>query len=221
MRYKVACAILILFLISTVGVAIEDFTGVIRNLAPSAVYFLRDGNAVAAGMVVSEDGWILTCKHVVEGLEIKDVVIQLNDGNRYTATEIKMDAEFDLAVVKIYAGKLKPVVFGDSKKLQLGQWALTFGAPYGLTKSVSLGIITGLNRDFWIRDQHYTKMIQTDAAINPGNSGGMLFDVDGKVIGINAAGAFGAQGLGFSVPANQAKVVLERLISKPEAKKGE
>jgi len=161
-----------------------------------------------SGFVISKDGYVLTNEHVVSGAD--EVTVSLADGRKYQATVVGKDKVNDLAVLKIPGENLPVVELGDSSTLEPGQWVLAIGNPYGLKDTVTAGIISGLGRSL----DGEGGFIQTDAAINPGNSGGPLVDLNGRVIGINTAIIQSAQGIGFAVPINTAKEVLDIMITK-------
>lgn len=163
-----------------------------------------------SGFVISEDGLILTNKHVVSD-EKAEYTVLTNDGQKYIAKVLARDAAQDLAVLKISATGLKPVKLGDSDSLKLGQTAIAIGNALGeFRNTVSTGVISGLMRKITASDgigstEDLDGLIQTDAAINPGNSGGPLLNLKGEVIGINTAIVSGAQSVGFAIPINKAK----------------
>jgi serine protease Do len=171
--------------------------------------------AQGSGFLVDSAGYILTNNHVVEGA--KSVTVVLNNGNKVDAKVVGTDTLDDLAVISVNASEVSgitPLEFGDSSSLKPGQMAVAMGNPYGLDNTITVGVISGLNRT--LSGSSMSGMIQTDAAINPGNSGGPLLDVNGAVIGINTAiesSATGAHGIGFAVPSNVAKKVLPDLIA--------
>ncbi len=161
-----------------------------------------------SGFIVSKDGLILTNNHVVEGVDKITVSIMLADGDKktYPATLIDHDQVCDLAVVKIDPDQDLPVLeLGDSDALEVGEWVVAIGNPYGFEHSVTAGVISAKNRSIHVQDVNFDDFLQTDAAINPGNSGGPLLNMDGKVVGINTAIVPYAQGLGFAIPVNIAK----------------
>lgn len=176
---------------------------------------------LGSGVIVSSDGLILTNNHVTEGADQIKVGIGL-DGKEYSAKKIGADPGTDLAVLKIDAKDLPILEFADSDKVRVGDIVLAVGNPFGLTETVTLGIISGIGRSgMGIVD--YENFLQTDASINPGNSGGALVDVDGKVIGINTAiysKTGGNQGIGFAVPSNLAKEVLQSIREKGRVIRG-
>ncbi|WHH59593.1 trypsin-like peptidase domain-containing protein [Petroclostridium sp. X23] len=166
-----------------------------------------------SGIIMSPDGYIITNNHVIEGAT--EVTVILNTGKKYEARLIGKDAKTDLAVIKIDAEDLHYAQLGDSSKLQVGELAVAIGNPLGqeFAGSVTTGVISALNRTIKVEDKTMT-LIQTDAAINPGNSGGALVNSYGKVIGINTIkmSATGVEGIGFAIPANEAKPIIEELI---------
>jgi len=168
----------------------------------------RETTGKGSGFIISKDGYVLTNEHVVSGAD--EVTVSLPDGRKYKATVVGKDKVNDLAVLKIPGENLPVVELGDSSTLEPGQWVLAIGNPYGLEDTVTAGIISGLGRSL----DGEGGFVQTDAAINPGNSGGPLVDLNGRVIGINTAIIQSAQGIGFAVPINTAKDVLDTLISK-------
>ena len=164
-----------------------------------------------SGFLVSEDGLILTNRHVVEDLQA-DYIVVLQNGEKYSPKILARDPINDVAILKIEKSGLPIVELGDSSKLELGQTVIAIGNALGLFKNtVSCGVISGLSReiqaqsDFTGEKARLRGLIQTDAAINPGNSGGPLVDITGRAIGINAAMVFGAENIGFALPINNAK----------------
>ena len=165
-----------------------------------------------SGVIVTKDGYILTNNHVVDNAS--QVKVTLQDGREFTAKVIGRDAKSDIAVVKIDAKDLPVVPMADSDKVQVGDVVLAVGNPFGVGQTVTQGIVSAKNRgDMGIQD--YEDFIQTDAAINPGNSGGALVDIDGRLIGINTAilsRSGGSQGVGFAIPSDLARSVMESLV---------
>ncbi|WP_402464284.1 S1C family serine protease [Isoptericola aurantiacus] len=180
--------------------------------------------ATGSGFVLREDGYVLTNAHVAgAGGDDGEVVVVLSDGSEHPGEIVGLTTDYDLAVVKIDADGLTPLVLGDSDDVVVGDEVLAVGAPLGLDSTVTSGIVSALHRPVQAGDQATTAFIdaiQTDAAINPGNSGGPLVDADGQVVGINSAiaqapgamQATGSIGLGFAIPANQARTTAEQLI---------
>ena len=176
---------------------------------------------LGSGVVVAPDGYILTNNHVVDGAD--EIIVTLgNDKHEYKAKKIGNDPGTDIAVLKIEATNLQAITFTDSDKTRVGDLCIAVGNPFGLTQSVTLGIVSALGRGGrGITD--YENFIQTDASINPGNSGGALVDVEGRLIGINTAiysMSGGNQGIGFAVPANLARSVMESLIKTGHVSRG-
>lgn len=167
--------------------------------------------AIASGFIVRSDGYVLTNNHVVEGA--KEIVVTLADGRKFDGKIMGRDSRYDLAIVKIEATNLPTVQLGDSDAIRPGDFAIAIGNPYGLQHTVTMGIISGLARSLDGDPTQSGIYIQTDAAINRGNSGGPLIDIEGRVIGINTAMIAQAQGMGFAVPVNIAKSVMDDLIS--------
>ena len=172
------------------------------------------GEGVGSGVIFDKAGYIVTNNHVVG--TAKTVIVSLADGQSTEGTDVGRDARTDLAVVKINMDNLPVAEFGDSDSLQVGEPAIAIGNPLGLEfqGTVTVGVISSLNRTIGAEGQSM-KLIQTDAAINPGNSGGALVDADGKVIGINSAkiSQEGVEGLGFAIPINAARPILQDLIT--------
>ncbi len=175
-------------------------------------------SSLGSGVLISDDGYILTNDHVVEGAD--RLMVTLYSGNQYEATVVGQDASSDLAVIKIEADEdLTAVQIGSSADLTVGEWVMTAGSPYGLEQSVATGIVSAVNRSSVLQNEggtaYYTNMIQTDAAINPGNSGGALVDSDGALIGINtmiqsSSGQY--SGVGFAIPVDYAMGIAQQII---------
>ncbi|MGE4283783.1 MAG: S1C family serine protease [Clostridia bacterium] len=167
-----------------------------------------------SGIIISEDGYIVTNNHVIEGAE--EVTVTLNTGNKYEAKLIGRDAKTDIAVIKIEAKDLHFAELGESSKLEVGELAVAIGNPLGqeFAGSVTTGVISALNRTIVVEDKSLN-LIQTDAAINPGNSGGALVNSYGEVIGINTVkmAASGVEGLGFAIPIDEAKPIINELMA--------
>jgi len=179
----------------------------------------RQSSALGSGFIIDEKGIIVTNNHVIEGAE--DIVVQVNGEKKFKANVIGADPLSDIAVLKIQTNeKFVPVKFGDSDKARIGDWVIAIGNPFGLGGTVTSGIISARNRSIGL--SRYEDYIQTDASINSGNSGGPLFDLNGDVIGINTAilGRSGNVGIGFSIPSNSAKIVIDQLIEFGETKRG-
>ncbi len=163
---------------------------------------------LGSGFVMSSDGYIITNNHVVRKAEEIEVILE--GGKKYTAKIVGTDPVTDLALLKIDPeGSLPAVEIGDSSTLEIGDWVFAIGNPFGLGHTVTAGIVSAKGRALGIG--RYDNFIQTDAAINPGNSGGPLFDYEGRVVGVNTAVMARGQGLGFAIPVNMAKFVIEHL----------
>jgi Do/DeqQ family serine protease len=162
-----------------------------------------------SGVIVDKEGYILTNNHVVEGAD--KVKIRLNDGREFTAIVKGQDSRTDLAVLHIKAKDLPVATLGDSDKLEVGEWAIAIGSPFGLEHTVTVGVISAKGRT-GLGTGTYEDFIQTDASINPGNSGGPLINIDGEVVGINAMIIQPGTGIGFAIPINMAKQILNDLI---------
>ncbi|HET9215788.1 MAG TPA: DegQ family serine endoprotease [Terriglobia bacterium] len=172
----------------------------------------RRDRSLGSGVLVSPDGYILTNEHVVDGA--MDVKVALSDKREYSARIVGTDSKTDLAVLKIDQTGLPAITIGDSSKVQVGDVVLAVGNPFGVGQTVTMGIVSATGRgNLGIED--YEDFIQTDAAINPGNSGGALVDAEGRLIGINTAilsRSGGNQGVGFAIPANMARNVMDQII---------
>jgi len=178
------------------------------------------GGGQGSGVIVSSDGYILTNNHVIDGA--RTVTITLPDKREFTGKIIGADPKTDLAVVKIEAQSLPAVAWGDASKLQVGEYVLAVGNPFGLNSTVTLGIVSALGRGRMGITQ-YEDFIQTDAAINPGNSGGALVNTKGELVGINTAifsQTGGYQGVGFAVPTSMSKPIYESLIKNGKVVRG-
>jgi serine protease Do len=163
---------------------------------------------LGSGFIISADGYIVTNNHVVDGAD--EIKVKLSDGREFKGEVKGRDDKFDLALVKIEAkGQLPVAPLGDSEKIEVGEWVMAIGNPFGLNQTVTAGIVSAQGRV--IGSGPYDDYIQTDASINPGNSGGPLFDSNGEVIGINTAILAGGQGIGFAIPVNMAKSIITQL----------
>lgn len=220
----------------------DSFASLVEFVSPSMVSIRgentgKNANGVrmgpqsgeGSGVIFRPDGWIITNDHVVADFD--KVTVVLNDGREFPGKVTRAnDLQNDIAVVKIEAKDLPAARFGDSGKVRPGQFAIAIGAPFGLENSVTVGHVSALGRASAVQDRGYSNMIQTDAAINPGNSGGALVNIEGEVIGINtsiiAGGAspFGATGgnvgIGFAIPASQARLIADMLIEKGKIIRG-
>ncbi len=187
----------------------------------------RTRTSLGSGFVIDEQGYILTNRHVIEGADEIDVTFP--DGKRYDAKIVGQDARTDVALIKIEPkGKLTPIPLGNSDVLEVGEWVMAVGNPFGLPgggNSVTVGVVSFKGRDLELGVRNTSvEMIQTDAAINPGNSGGPLINTRGEVVGINTlivtGGAQASAGVGFSVPINVAKDILQQLREKGRVTRG-
>lgn len=179
--------------------------------------------SLGSGVIVNIDGkkaYILTNNHVVADMD--ELKVKLSDKREFDGEVVGTDEQTDLAVIKIEGENLKAARMGDSENLRQGQWAIAIGNPFGLTHTVSVGVVSAIGRS-GVGIANYENFIQTDAAINPGNSGGPLVNIDGEVIGINTAiftRSGGYQGIGFAIPVNMAKAVLRDLIETGKVTRG-
>jgi serine protease Do len=209
--------------------SLGTFRNIAREQTPCVVHIVSERNetgsgedgepsedelptkGIGSGLILSSDGLILTNDHVVAGNS--EVQITLHDGTVLPATLVGRDPEMDVALLRAAPPHpLRPAVLGDSRRLEVGDWVVAIGSPYGLSNSVSVGIVSALGRN--LRSGNYDDFIQTDAAINIGNSGGPLFDIRGEVIGINAAiltSGGGSSGIGFAIPIHDLLPVLDQL----------
>lgn len=197
------------------GTPFEDFFGDdlakrFEGMRPDSP---RSQGGLGSGVIIDASGIILTNNHVVAG--DGEVTVRLHDGREYKATDVKTDPQTDLAIVRIEgANHLHAASLGNSDNVEIGDWVLALGQPFGLEKTVTAGIISAKHRGIGITDRE--NFIQTDAAINPGNSGGPLINLDGEVVGINTAissRSGGNEGIGFAIPVNMAKWVSDQLVA--------
>lgn len=176
--------------------------------------------SLGSGVIVSDNGYIVTNNHVIEKAD--DIRVIFVDKRNYKAKVVGSDPKTDIAIIKIDETNLPVIPWGDSDRLQVGEFVLAIGNPFGLSNTVTMGIISAIGRtDVGIAD--YENFIQTDAAINPGNSGGPLVNMRGELIGINTAifsKTGGYQGIGFSVPSNMVRTVMDQLIKKGKVTRG-
>lgn len=180
----------------------------------------RNANSLGSGFVIDAGGTVITNNHVIDGADEIEVIF--NDGRRLKAELVGTDAKTDIAVLKVKSDTPLPFVeFGNSSKLRVGDWVMAIGNPFGLGGTVTLGIVSAMNRN--INAGPYDDFIQTDASINRGNSGGPLFAMDGKVVGVNTAiisPSGGSIGIGFSVPSDTARNVIDQLLKFGETRRG-
>ena len=189
-------------------------------------FFFGDGAAqqpqtgLGSGVIVTPDGFLLTNNHVIEGAD--DIEVQLADGRTATARLVGTDPETDVAVLKIELERVPAVAFGNTDNLQVGDVVLAIGNPFGVGQTVTSGIVSALGRD-QLGINTFENFIQTDAAINPGNSGGALIDTSGNLVGINTAiysRSGGSLGIGFAIPVNTARQVMEGLVRDGQVTRG-
>jgi Do/DeqQ family serine protease len=177
-----------------------------------------EGRASGSGVIVDPKGYILTNNHVIENA--REIIVRLSDARKFAATLVGRDPKTDLAVLKIDAPAPLPTVeLADSDRLRVGQWAIAIGNPFGLDRTVTVGIVSATARNR-VGVTTYENFIQTDASINPGNSGGPLLNLDGRVIGINTAIVAAGQGIGFAIPINEARGVMAQLITRGRVVRG-
>ena len=197
----------------------------VEKMSPVVVYLEVNGTnyfgqdtqmGQGSGFIISKDGYVLTNHHVVKGSS--SVKVRLSSGKTYNGEVIGIDDSLDVAVVKIKAKNLPYAKLGASEDMRVGDWVVAIGNPFGLSHSVTSGIISAKNRA--LGSGPYDDYLQTDASINPGNSGGPLFNLKGEVVGINTAIDARAQGIGFSVPIDSVKKVLQDLKTKGRASRG-
>ncbi|SHN66617.1 Do family serine endopeptidase [Desulfovibrio litoralis] len=181
----------------------------------------RRSGSLGSGFIISSDGFIVTNNHVVEGADVINVNLSsdTNKNKSYKAKLVGADPETDLALIKIEVKDSLPFLkFGDSDKLEVGEWVIAIGNPFGLDHSVTAGIISAKGRD--IQAGAFDSFLQTDASINPGNSGGPLLNMDGEVIGINTAIVAQGQGIGFAIPSNMANKIIDELKNHKKVSRG-
>jgi serine protease Do len=179
--------------------------------------YKRD-SSLGSGFIINKEGYIVTNDHVVRDAE--SIQVKLSNETVYSGKVVGSDSKTDIAIIKISAKEELPAaVLGDSDKLQVGQWAIAIGNPFGLDRTVTVGVVSATGRSN-MGIETYEDFIQTDASINPGNSGGPLLNVYGEVIGINTAIVAAGQGIGFAIPINMAKQVITQLISKGTVTRG-
>jgi len=208
------------------GNPLEEFFRRFQEQQDGGEPVTREATSLGSGFIIAADGYIVTNNHVISAGEGRDkpvesITVTLSDRREYKARVVGRDPLTDLAVLKIEAAGLPYVQFGNSQTVRVGEWAMAIGNPFGLGGTVTAGIISALHRD--IGSGQYDRYIQTDASINQGNSGGPLFDLNGNVIGINTAifsPTGGNVGLGFAIPAELAKPVVDQLKATGTVKRG-
>jgi serine protease Do len=177
-----------------------------------------DSPGSGSGVIIDKKGYVVTNNHVVGDAE--EVEVRLSDKRRFIGKVIGRDPDTDLAVIKIETEDVLPVVqLGDSSGVKVGQWVIAVGNPFGLDRTVTLGVVSAIGREN-VQLSRYEDFIQTDASINPGNSGGPLFNIKGEAVGINTAIINFAQGIGFAIPSNMVKQVVDQLIQKGKVIRG-
>ncbi len=208
------------------GNPLEEFFRRFQEQQDGGEPVTREATSLGSGFIIAPDGYIVTNNHVISAGEsrnqpVESITVTLSDRREYKARVVGRDPLTDLAVLKIEAAGLPYVQFGNSQTVRVGEWAIAIGNPFGLGGTVTAGIISALHRD--IGSGQYDRYIQTDASINQGNSGGPLFDLAGNVIGINTAifsPTGGNVGLGFAIPAELAKPVVDQLKATGTVKRG-
>ena len=182
----------------------------------------REARSMGSGFIISQDGYVLTNNHVIEGADV--VTVRLSDRSEYDAEVVGTDRRSDIALLKLEAEDLPTVSFAQPGDLRVGEWVLAIGSPFGLDYSVSAGIVSAIGRSIPNdRNENYVPFIQTDVAINPGNSGGPLFNMQGEVVGINSqiyTRSGGSIGLSFSIPVGLVMDVTEQLKSEGHVARG-
>ncbi|NHC07163.1 serine protease DegQ [Azonexus fungiphilus] len=180
----------------------------------------RRNSGLGSGVIVSDNGYILTNYHVIEAAD--DIQVSLNDGKTYKARTVGTDPESDLAVLRIEAAGLPAITFGQMDNLRVGDVVLAIGNPFGVGQTVTMGIVSALGRSH-LGINTFENFIQTDAAINPGNSGGALVDAAGNLVGINTAiysRTGGNHGIGFAIPVSSARSIMEQIIESGSVTRG-
>ncbi|MFL5757194.1 MAG: S1C family serine protease [Chloroflexota bacterium] len=218
---------------TTITDSSDALTGIIATAKKSVVTLTSEvavqgrfggggtATGIGSGIILTADGYVLTNRHVVEGSQ--QMTATLSDGRQVNATVVKVADDNDLALVKLDATGLQPAAIANGSALQVGQTAIAIGTPLGeYEESVTKGIVSALNRSITVADAQTGRptqlsgLIQTDAAINEGNSGGPLLNAAGQVIGVNTAGTTRAQGIGFAIPIDAAKALIDQaLAAKP------
>ncbi len=198
----------------------NDFWGFF-NFPRSDSFRSQPISGQASGVIVSPDGYILTNSHVVEGMD--SITVQLNDGREFPTKVLGQDANSDLALIKIDAKDLPFLTLGNSDDLEVGQWVAAVGNPFGLQATLTVGVVSAKSRNN-LDIARYEDFIQTDAAINRGNSGGPLLTLNGEIVGINTAiatnASSGYMGIGFAIPSNMAKHVMDEILSDGKISRG-
>ncbi len=179
----------------------------------------RETSSLGSGFIISEDGYVMTNHHVIEGAD--EIIVRFNNRDEYEATVIGSDENSDIALLKIDGKDLPVLAYGSSEDLKVGEWVLAIGSPFGFDTTVTAGIVSAKGRS--LPNDNYVPFIQTDVAINPGNSGGPLFNMDGEVIGINSqiySRSGGFMGLSFAIPIEMAVDVADQIRTKGSVSRG-
>jgi serine protease Do len=206
------------------GDPFEEWHSPLPRYAPEPRKFQRRQQGMGSGVVVDPRGYILTNEHVVREADELTVTFQFPEEKKYTGKVVGTDPRTDLAVIKIEPKEtLTYAALGDSGKVRVGDWAIAVGSPFGLEQTVTVGVISAVRQSLTIEGMNYSGLLQTDAAINRGNSGGPLVNIRGEMVGINTAiyaptGVFA--GIGFAIPANRIKDIMEQLIEKGHVVRG-
>ena len=201
------------------GSPFHDFFKKFFGQIPEGIEPFQERNSLGSGFIISKDGYVITNNHVVKDAD--EVIVRLNDRRELVAEIIGADERSDIAVLKINGEDLPAVKLGDSSKLEVGEWVLAIGSPFGFDYSVTAGIVSAMGRS--LPNENYVPFIQTDVAINPGNSGGPLFNLNGEVIGVNSqiySRTGGFMGLSFAVPINVVNNVYNQLKEKGRVSRG-
>ena len=182
----------------------------------------RGRQSLGSGFIISEDGYIVTNNHVIEGAD--DIIVHMSDRREFVAELIGTDERSDLALLKVDSNNLPKLSLAEGYELKVGEWVLAMGSPFGLDYSVSAGIVSAKGRSLpTAKNENYVSFIQTDVAINPGNSGGPLFNLKGEVVGVNSqifTQSGGSIGLSFSIPVNVVRNVIDQLRSSGSVTRG-
>jgi serine protease Do len=198
------------------------FINVAKRVKPAVVHISLGARgsrgANGSGVIISPDGYILTNNHVAGAAA--EIRVKLSDGREFNARRVGGDPKTDLAWIKVEAKNLPYATFGDSSRLEQGEWVIALGSPFGLAQTMTAGIVSAIGRKF---GGAYDNYIQTDASINPGNSGGPLVNMKGEVVGINTmiySRSGGSEGVGFSIPSNLVRKVHEQLFRNGRTSRG-
>ncbi len=193
----------------------RSFVEAAKRIKPAVAHIKLGNGATGSGVIVSQDGYILTNNHVASAAN--QITVKLSDRREFSARRIGTGSNTDLALIKIEAQNLPFATLGDSSKLEPGEWVIALGSPFGLEQTMTAGIVSAIGRRFGGSSDNF---IQTDASINPGNSGGPLVNMNGEVIGINTSifsRSGGSEGVGFSIPSNTAKRFKDQLLGNADA----